>query len=89
MVLKTKSFVEAKVGDKVTRMVAGTLAVPMTVVEIKGDLLVCSADDSPQGIFWEFDINTGMEVDESLEWGPKFRATGSILVPTAPKSTTN
>ena len=51
-----------KVGDKVTRMVAG--GVPMmecTVSEIDDKFIHCGA--------WKFDKKTGAEVDEYLGWG--------------------
>ena len=51
-----------KVGDKITRMLAG--GVPMmecTVSEIDDKFIHCGA--------WKFDKKTGAEVDEYLGWG--------------------
>lgn len=59
-----------KVGDKVTRMLAGRI--PMT-------LIVTAIDDEfiHVGGGWKFDKTTGAEVDEELGWGNK--GTGSYL----------
>jgi hypothetical protein len=60
------------VGDKVTRWLAGTVPMPLTVTEIKEDRYVCA--------MWEFDKEVGMEIDDYLQWGPKFGATGSYII---------
>ena len=60
-----------KVGDFVTRLLAG---------ELPQDLLVTAVDDKfihcgP----WKFCRETGAEVDEDLDWGPPPLMTGSYL----------
>ena len=63
------SFEHVKVGDVVTRMLAGT-PMKLNVVGVTETLIDCG---------WKFDRKTGMEVDEDLGWGPEFGITGSYL----------
>lgn len=62
-----------KVGDTVTRMLAGTTPMELKVTEITENRIVCGA--------WEFDRATGAEIDEDFGWGPppKFTMTGSFI----------
>jgi hypothetical protein len=62
-----------QVGDKVVRMLAGTIPMELKVTEITEDLIVCG--------WWTFDKRTGAEVDEELGWGPppKYDHTGSYI----------
>lgn len=59
------------VGDKVTRMLAGTIPDRLRVTEVKPDRIVCG--------LWEFDPATGAEIDEDLNWGPPPKWTGSFI----------
>ena len=77
------SFTHLKTGDKVTRMLAGTIPMQMIVKEVTPELLVCDVDVEPSpvtdGGYWTFDRLTGAEVDEELGWGPATGVTGSVL----------
>jgi hypothetical protein len=66
-------FENLKVGDVVTRMLAGTIPVRLTVSAITDRNITCGA--------WEFDKATGAEIDEDLGWGPPPLMTGSYLDP--------
>lgn len=59
-----------KVGDVVTRNMCG-IKMPLTITEIKEDKIVCS--------LWEFDLKTGLEIDEDLGWGPAHGGSGSFI----------
>lgn len=66
-----------KVGDKVTRMLAGTVPHELTVTAIEGNVITCGA--------WSFDMATGGEIDDYFGWVPPFpNGTGSILREEAP-----
>lgn len=69
-----RDFSYLKVGDPVIRLLGGEVEMPLRVTEIKKKegIIVCQA--------WEFDVITGAEIDEELEWGPKFGASGSFLL---------
>lgn len=69
---------DLKPGDKVTRMLAGTIPMKMEVLEVSDTIIKCGALDCP-GADWEFDRATGAEVDELLNWGPPPKMTGSFL----------
>ncbi len=75
-------FSYVKVGDTITRMLAGT--VPMKLkVSIVTDTLIISGLDEDSG--WCFDRKTGAEVDKQLGWGIRDKdgnlsPTGSFLV---------
>lgn len=60
-----------KVGDTVTRMLAGSLPMELKITELTDDLIICGA--------WTFDRKTGAEIDEDLDWGPPPKRTGSYL----------
>ena len=62
-----------QVGDKVTRMLAGTIPMELAITKITEDRIICGA--------WEFDKKTGAEIDEELGWGPppEFEITGSFI----------
>lgn len=73
---------DIKVGDIVERLLAQKISMPMTVREIRDNCLICDPVEMP---FWPqdyytFDIDTGAEIDEYLEWGPQWGKTGSCLV---------
>ena len=61
-----------KVGDLVTRWLAGTIPMTLRVTGISHAIVEC-AD-------WTFDRATGAEIDEDLGWGPPPRMTGSYIV---------
>lgn len=64
------------VGDKVVRMLAGTIPMEMIVTAVDDDIITCSAVGS--GIDgWTFSRVTGGEIDESLGWNGIY--TGSFL----------
>jgi len=73
-------------GDTVIRLIAGELEMPMRVLEIEGDLISCTlldldaGDAIERGLIWTFDRKTGLEIDDGLEWGPRWQRTGSELV---------
>jgi len=71
-------FGHLKPGDKVTRMLAGTIPVELTVNLVKNGLIVA-------GGLWTFDAETGAEIDEGLNWGPPPLSTGSFLKPETTK----
>ena len=64
-------MIDTKVGNKVTRMLAGTIPMILVVTEVTDDKIVCG--------WWEFDKVTGAEIDEDLDWGPPPKLTGSFL----------
>jgi hypothetical protein len=78
-------FADLKVGDTVTRMLAGTVAMKMKVIKLDDDLIYCgaaqpgappvTADDC-----WTFDRETGVEEDPVLKWGVKYGRSGSYLM---------
>jgi len=61
-----------KVGDEVTRMLAGVLPMKLKITKIENGLIYCGN--------WTFDLETGMEEDECLHFGRKYGFTGSFLV---------
>jgi hypothetical protein len=66
-------FEKVKAGDVVVRMLAGTLPVKLHVSKVTDQVITCSD--------WEFDRETGAEIDEFLGWGPPPLMTGSYLDP--------
>lgn len=65
-------FRDLKVGDTVTRMLAGKIPMKVVITQVDDNLITCAGG-------WTFDRNTGVEEDEYLEWGVKFGVTGSYL----------
>ena len=67
----SKKLAEIAVGDFVLRWFWG-IPIPMRlkVTQITADRIICSA--------WEFDRQSGAEIDEDLGWGPG-GVTGSFL----------
>jgi hypothetical protein len=57
------------VGDKVTRMMGGSIPMELTVTAVTEDRIICGP--------WEFDKRTGAEIDEDFGWGPGF--SGSYI----------
>jgi len=68
-----EKLAQLKVGDTVTRLLAGSLPVELIVSEITEDKICCGP--------WEFHPQTGGEIDEELGWdGGISGPTGSLLV---------
>ena len=65
-------FNDIKVGDVVTRMLAGTIPLELLVTEVTDTKIICGGG-------WEFDKATGAEIDDLLNWGPPPLMTGSFL----------
>ena len=65
-----------KVGDRVTRLLAGSIPMKLMVTEVDDRFIYCGG---PGG--WKFDRDRGEEVDEEIGWGPQFGVTGSFLLP--------
>jgi hypothetical protein len=64
-------FEDVKPGDKVIRMLAGTIPMELTVQNVSDTTIDCG---------WTFDRKTGAEVDEELGWGPPPKMTGSYIL---------
>lgn len=61
-----------KVGDEITRMLAGTIPNQLRVTEVTEKQIICGA--------WTFHRETGMEIDEYFGWtGEPGTITGSFL----------
>lgn len=80
-----------EVGDKVTRMLAGTIPMELKIAAIDDKFIYCGPEPE-EGVEprlypgWKFDKTFGYEVDEDLGWGVEGVApdggviTGSYLV---------
>lgn len=60
-----------KEGQKVIRLLAGTIPVPMTITRVHEGLVHCGP--------WQFDDETGIEEDPELGFGVEFGLTGSYI----------
>lgn len=69
-----------KPGDLVIRILGGVSEMRMVVYSVGGSSLFCFPEDLGKVDLWEFDLGTGAEIDDFLNWGPKYGATGSFLV---------
>lgn len=75
-----------KAGDRVTRLLSGTVPHELTVTAIDDRFIYCGAEftDGEEFAGWKFDKTFGYEVDEDLGWGvpdiDKRIVTGSYLV---------
>jgi hypothetical protein len=69
-----RSFREVTVGDSVTRLLGGSMAMALVVTAVDDRFIYCGEDG------WKFDRDSGVEVDEEIGWGPQFGLTGSFLV---------
>ena len=67
------------VGQEVTRWLAGTLPQKMIVLKIENGRIYCGSPEYP-GADWEFDPDTGAEIDDDLGFGPPPKITGSYIV---------
>jgi hypothetical protein len=63
---------QLKVGDTVTRLIAGIVRTELMVTEVTPDRVVCGNRT--------FDRATGAELDDELGWGAPPLTTGSFLV---------
>lgn len=68
-------FADVKVGDIVTRMLAGSIPMQLKVTAISKEFIYCGP--------WVFNRANGGEVDLELEWDG-VKTTGSYLVKGAP-----
>jgi len=68
----TRSFRHVRVGDRVLRLLAGLVPMPLRVTGLDDELIHCGP--------WRFDRDCGAEVDGELGWGPAHGITGSCLV---------
>jgi hypothetical protein len=69
------------VGDRVTRMLAGSIPMKLIVGKVDDDFIYTA---SPDGIIsheegWKFRKDNGSEVDEDLGWDG-IKTTGSFLI---------
>lgn len=64
-------MINVKVGDRVVRMLAGSIPMELRVTDVTDKLILCGE--------WTFDRQTGAEVDEYLGWGPPPAYTGSYI----------
>lgn len=67
------SFRHVKVGDVVTRLLAGKIPMKMLVTHVDTKTMTCGGG-------WMFDRETGWEEDSDLGWGVDFGRTGSHLI---------
>ena len=72
------SFKDLKPGDNVTRMLA-EIPMLLTIRSILDDIITCEVSPECEELYWTFDLETGMEVDDELEWGTKYGRSGSYL----------
>jgi hypothetical protein len=75
-------FWQVRAGDRVTRMLAGTIPQELTVTKVDKELIHCCGPDGVNWCSdgchgWTFDRATGAEVDMDLGWGAG--RTGSFL----------
>ena len=63
------NFQSVKIGDKVIRILAGSIEMPLKVTDITETRIICGP--------WEFSRETGGEIDEELGWDGI--NTGSLL----------
>lgn len=73
-------FSDVKVGDEVTRLLAGELPNRLKVKAVTETLIECEVPGFPSAPGWTFDRKTGIEEDDELGWGVKYGRTGSYLV---------
>ena len=70
------NFTHVKVGDIVTRMLAGVIPCKLKVTEVTDTLIISGTEECN----WSFDRDTGAEVDEYLGWG--IRDDNGVMSPT-------
>lgn len=67
-------FKAIKIGDLVTRMLAGSVPMQLRVTEIDEDFIYCG----PPDVGWKFSRRNGAEIDEEIGWDEQH--TGSVLL---------
>ena len=76
-------MLNVKVGDEVLRMLAGTLPMKLKVTGVTADRIIIAVpgfESGPMADSWEFDRETGAEIDDRFDWGPPPKMTGSYIV---------
>jgi hypothetical protein len=69
----TVSTMDIKVGDRVGRQMGNDGPIMwLTVTDVDEEIIHCN--------LWTFDRETGAEIDDKLQWGPKYGRTGSFIV---------
>lgn len=69
---RTEKLEALKVGDVVTRMLAGKIPMKLRITEVTETVIKCGA--------WTFHRKTGFEIDEDLGWtGEPNTFSGSFL----------
>lgn len=68
---EAKWLQDLRVGDPVTRWLAGRFPMELTVTAITSDLIRCG--------HWEFDRTNGGEMDLEIGWDARDGATGSYI----------
>lgn len=63
-------FPIAKPGDFAIRNLAG-VEIKLRISKVADDKIICGS--------WAFDRQTGAEIDDFLEWGPRTGRSGSFL----------
>lgn len=66
-----KKLSELVAGDKVRRMLGGTVPMDLIVTEVTDGLIICG--------WWTFSRSNGAEIDEDLGWDEK--QSGSVITP--------
>lgn len=81
--LNTMAFFDLKYGDKILRLLGGSLPMEMYVISNEEDVITCTVseglDDPNTQLKWTFDAASGAEIDDDLGWGPAYGVTGSVL----------
>jgi hypothetical protein len=62
------------VGQTVTRWLAGEIPLKLRVTAVTEDIINCGGESG-----WNFDRQTGAEIDEFLGWGAPPKMTGSYI----------
>jgi hypothetical protein len=65
-------------GEFVTRWLAWTIPMSVRVTKITDNFIICGGDETDHTGYW-FDRKHGLEIDEEIGWGSKFRFSGSYI----------
>lgn len=76
--MDNKWLLDLKVGDTVTRMLAGVIPVQITITSVDDEFIYANPF-GPEQEGWKFLRSNGAEVDEELGWDG-YTQTGSYLV---------
>jgi hypothetical protein len=77
-----------KPGDVVTRLVGELAEMQLVVVRVNEEEIHCGVpgtDGLSEGNYWSFCRRTGAEIDDFLQWGPRYGRTGSQLIGVIPR----